>query len=108
MALKALLAFGTDQVRLSIKVRSCWHSSSTFSTMAMQKCESRRESDADWAQFVDDTVQQSLIPKADSWYMGANIPGKRRESLNFTGGVPLYLEKCKEAADSGYAGFVFS
>jgi cyclohexanone monooxygenase len=72
------------------------------------KCESRRESDADWAQFVDDTVQQSLIPKADSWYMGANIPGKRRESLNFTGGVPLYLEKCKEAADSGYAGFVFS
>jgi cyclohexanone monooxygenase len=72
------------------------------------KCESTRESDAAWAQFVDDTVQQSLIPKADSWYMGANIPGKRRESLNFTGGVPLYLEKCKEAADGGYAGFVFS
>ncbi|TPM24599.1 NAD(P)/FAD-dependent oxidoreductase [Mesorhizobium sp. B2-3-5] len=70
-------------------------------------CESTLEADAAWAQFVDDTVQQSLIPKADSWYMGANIPGKRRESLNFTGGVPLYLEKCRDAAESNYAGFAF-
>ena len=71
-------------------------------------CELTKEADAAWAQYVDDTVQQSLIPKADSWYMGANIPGKRRESLNFTGGAPLYLEKCKEAADGHYAGFVFA
>lgn len=72
------------------------------------RCESTKEADLAWAQLVDDIVQESLIPKADSWYMGANIPGKKRESLNFTGGVPLYLQKCRESADSGYGGFVLS
>lgn len=72
------------------------------------RCESTPQADADWAQLVDDIVQQSLIPLADSWYMGANIPGKKRESLNFTGGVPLYLQKCQESADKGYAGFTMS
>jgi cyclohexanone monooxygenase len=71
-------------------------------------CESTHQADADWAQLISDTVKDSLMTKADSWYMGANIPGKRRESLNFPGGGPLYLEKCKEAADSGYSGFEFS
>jgi cyclohexanone monooxygenase len=72
------------------------------------RCASTPQADADWAQLLDDIVQQSLIPLADSWYMGANIPGKKRESLNFTGGVPLYLQKCQESADSGYQGFVMS
>jgi cyclohexanone monooxygenase len=72
------------------------------------RCESTREADAAWAKLVDDIVQESLIPKADSWFMGANIPGKKRESLNFTGGGPLYLQKCKESAENGYEGFVLS
>lgn len=72
------------------------------------RCESTPQADQSWAQLVDDIVQQSLFPLADSWYMGANIPGKKRESLNFTGGVPLYLQKCKESADKGYEGFVLS
>lgn len=72
------------------------------------RCESTPQADQAWANLVNDTVQQSLFPMANSWYMGANIPGKKRESLSFTGGLPLYLEKCKESADSGYAGFVLS
>jgi cation diffusion facilitator CzcD-associated flavoprotein CzcO len=73
-----------------------------------KRCESTTEADLAWAQLIDDIVQASLVPKADSWYMGANIPGKKRESLNFTGGAPLYLQKCKESADSGYSGFTLS
>ena len=40
--------------------------------------------------------------------MGANIPGKKREMLVYPGGLPLYLQKCKQSADAGYAGFVLS
>jgi cation diffusion facilitator CzcD-associated flavoprotein CzcO len=72
------------------------------------RCESTVEADLAWAQLIDEIVQTSLVPKADSWYMGANIPGKRRESLNFTGGAPLYLQKCQESIDSGYSGFILS
>jgi cyclohexanone monooxygenase len=34
--------------------------------------------------------------------MGANIPGKKREMLQYPGGLPAYLQKCKESADAGY------
>jgi cyclohexanone monooxygenase len=39
--------------------------------------------------------------------MGANIPGKTREMLNWPGGLQLYLSACSSAADDGYRGFVF-
>ena len=47
----------------------------------------------------------TLFPEANSWYMGANIPGKPRQILNYPGGLPLYLEKCAACAAEGYAGF---
>jgi cyclohexanone monooxygenase len=40
--------------------------------------------------------------------MAANIPGKPRELLNYPGGLPVYLQKCKESAENGYEGFVLS
>ena len=49
-----------------------------------------------------------LYSRARSWYMGANTPDKKREMLVYPGGLPLYLQKCKECADAGYAGFVLS
>jgi cyclohexanone monooxygenase len=48
----------------------------------------------------------TLFPRADSWYMGANVPGKRREMLNWPGGLQLYLAACRESAAAGYQGFV--
>ena len=39
-------------------------------------------------------------------YMGANIPGKPREQLNYAGGIPLYTKECQEILDNGFAGFV--
>jgi hypothetical protein len=40
--------------------------------------------------------------------MGANIPGKPRESLNYAGGIPRYVRECKEVAEKSYAGFNFN
>ncbi|RDL30701.1 uncharacterized protein BP5553_10046 [Venustampulla echinocandica] len=49
----------------------------------------------------------TLFPGTDSWYMGANIPGKPREALNYSGGIPRYVRESQEVADKGYAGFTF-
>lgn len=72
------------------------------------RIEATQQAETAWGEYVNELVNMTLLPRADSWYMGANIPGKKRESLNFTGGVPLYLEKCNEVAANGYEGFVLS
>jgi hypothetical protein len=53
-----------------------------------------------------DSGDATLFPRAESWYVGANIPGKTREMLVCAGGLPAYMEKCGESADWGYEGFV--
>ncbi len=50
----------------------------------------------------------SLYPRAKSWYMGANIPGKPRVLLPYVGGVGAYRELCDTVAASGYEGFILS
>ncbi|MBC7492676.1 MAG: hypothetical protein H7241_09565, partial [Novosphingobium sp.] len=45
-------------------------------------------------------------PQADSWYMGANVPGKPRVFLPYVGGFPAYVEACNAVAVNDYAGFV--
>jgi cyclohexanone monooxygenase len=47
----------------------------------------------------------TLFPVADSWYMGANVPGKPRVFLPYLGGVGVYRELCDGVAANGYQGF---
>jgi len=61
-----------------------------------------------WRAQVLALADATLFPRADSWYLGANIPGKPREMLSFTGGLPAYLAKCRESAERGYEGFALS
>jgi cation diffusion facilitator CzcD-associated flavoprotein CzcO len=61
-----------------------------------------------WRTQVLALAEATLFPRADSWYLGANIPGKPREMLSFTGGLPAYLAKCRESAERGYEGFALS
>jgi cyclohexanone monooxygenase len=56
---------------------------------------------------MEELAAGTLLPQADSWYMGANIPGKPRVFMPFIG-FPRYVEKCNEVAASGYAGFALS
>jgi hypothetical protein len=46
----------------------------------------------------------TLYPKANGWYNGANIPGKRVEPMNFTGGIPLYCETLCKSLENGFQG----
>ncbi|MFZ5720164.1 MAG: flavin-containing monooxygenase [Pseudomonadota bacterium] len=59
-----------------------------------------------WKEHVEAVGAMTLFPLADSWYMGANIPGKPRELLNYPGGVPMYLQMCQASAANGYEGFL--
>ena len=70
-----------------------------------QRIEATSSAENSWGEHVDALSALTLFPKADSWYMGANIPGKPRQLLNYPGGIPLYLEKCHECASNGYEGF---
>ncbi len=47
----------------------------------------------------------TLFPKAESWYVGANIPGKPRVLMPYVGGVGAYRQICDEIAANGYQGF---
>jgi cyclohexanone monooxygenase len=69
------------------------------------RIEATAQAEATWREQVQGIAAMTLFPRADSWYMGANIPGKPREMLNWPGGLQLYLNLCRAAAAEGYAGF---
>ena len=59
-----------------------------------------------WRKDILEIADATLFPKANSWYMGANVPGKPREMLMYPGGLPSYLEAFEKSRDSGYSGFI--
>ena len=61
-----------------------------------------------WVAHVNEVANSTLFPMANSWYMGANIPGKPRVFLPYIGGVGVYRQKCDEIAAKGYEGFALS
>ncbi|HEY0182260.1 MAG TPA: NAD(P)/FAD-dependent oxidoreductase [Rhodopila sp.] len=59
-----------------------------------------------WVAHVNEAASTTLLPQADSWYMGANVPGKPRVFMPYSGGVGAYRQLCAEIAGKGYEGFV--
>nr|MDZ8062733.1 hypothetical protein [Nostoc sp. EkiNYC01] len=59
-----------------------------------------------WKVKLLEAAERTLIPRTNGWYMGNNIPGRRKEPLFWFGGLPEYMGLCAEAAGSGYKGFV--
>ena len=67
--------------------------------------EATAEAEEAWVSHHEETAGATLLSKTDSWYNGANIEGKPRRVLSYTGGVGTYRAKCQEIADKGYEGF---
>lgn len=63
------------------------------------------EAEDAWVDHVNTVASFTLYPMANSWYIGANIPGKPRVFMPYVGGVGLYAQKCAEVAANGYEGF---
>ncbi|MEM7294617.1 MAG: cyclopentanone 1,2-monooxygenase, partial [Pseudomonadota bacterium] len=60
-----------------------------------------------WRDTIQEIAGHTLFMKADSWYIGANIPGKPREMLSYPGGLVNYLAELEKCRADGYRGFIF-
>jgi hypothetical protein len=61
-----------------------------------------------WVADTHKMADATLWSAADTWYMGANIPGKPRVFMPSLIGVGPYREHCDRLADNGYEGFTIS
>jgi cyclohexanone monooxygenase len=73
----------------------------------MSRIDAMPEAQTAWVAHVNEVGDSSLYPRCNSWYLGANIPGKPRVFMPYLG-FPPYAEKCREVAESGYDGFALS
>ena len=68
--------------------------------------ETTANADAAWGAEVNEIANRTLYPRTNSWYMGANVPGKPRQFLGHLRGSE-YFDRLAEVAESGFDGFVF-
>jgi cation diffusion facilitator CzcD-associated flavoprotein CzcO len=61
-----------------------------------------------WVSHVNEVGSLTVFPEAESWYVGANVPGKPRVFMPYIGGLPAYRQKCDEVAANGYEGFALT
>jgi cyclohexanone monooxygenase len=74
----------------------------------LETIEATTEAQEAWIEHVNAVAFKTLYPKANSWYMGANIPGKPRVFMPYVGGFPQYKSKCDESVAAGYEGFILT
>lgn len=70
-----------------------------------QVIEPTRTAEDGWVEHTNDFADITLFPEANSWYMGANVPGKARVVLPYVGGVGRYRGICDQVVEQGYLGF---
>ena len=70
------------------------------------RIEATPQAEEAWTQHAAELVEGSLLTKGNSWFVGANIPGKSRTFLLYADTAPNYRAKCAEVAASGYEGFL--
>ncbi len=77
-------------------------------SQGLDSIEANATAQDEWVEHTQDFVRGTMRMRVDSWYVGANIPGKPRVFMVYTGGLGTYKGHCDEAAAHGYAGFEFS
>lgn len=93
-------------------ILSCeWHVDFIADTISHLREKGRSRIDVEvsaedgWVMHNNQVADSTLYPLANSWYVGANIPGKPRIFMPYVGGVEAYTKKCREVVDNGYEGF---
>ncbi len=74
----------------------------------LSRIDPEKEAENGWVSHNNEVADGTLYPLANSWYMGANIPGKPRIFMPYVGGVEAYTNKCNEVVDNSYEGFRFA
>jgi cyclohexanone monooxygenase len=70
--------------------------------------EATQKAEDEWVAHVNDVAYKTLFPQANSWYMGANIPGKPRVFMPYIGGVQVYRQICNDVMANNYKGFAMT
>ena len=76
-------------------------------THRIAEIEADRTAQDDWMADVQASADRTLYPHANSWYLGANVPGKPRVFMPYVDGFSIYEAACKTIAADGYRGFHF-
>jgi len=71
----------------------------------LHRIEATVDAEEAWVAHVNEVGHATLYPRANSWYMGANVPGKPRVFMPYVGGVGAYRQRCSDVAAKGYTGF---
>ncbi len=74
----------------------------------LDRIEPAEQAESDWVGHVNAVADSTLYPLANSWYVGANIPGKPRVFMPYVGGFDRYKQRCDAVAANGYEGFTLS
>ena len=75
---------------------------------ALATIEANTDAEDAWVRQGNELADMTLMPQCNSWYLGANIPGKARIFMPFVGGIPMYFETCDRVAANHYEGFTLS
>ncbi|MBI3691167.1 MAG: cyclohexanone monooxygenase, partial [Mycolicibacterium aromaticivorans] len=72
--------------------------------------EATPEAQHEWIEHTTSLVAATVLvhPSCNSWYNGANVPGKKRMYMGYTAGIPEYRRRCDEIAGAGYVGFLLA
>ena len=92
---------------LSIEQHVDWISDCmvTMRTEGLNRIEAEADAEERWVRRLNDVASGTLFMKGNSWYLGANVPGKPRVFMPFLGGISEYRRLCDEAVTDHYAGF---
>jgi cation diffusion facilitator CzcD-associated flavoprotein CzcO len=71
----------------------------------LTRAEVEPDSQRKWVDEVNEIASRTLFMKGNSWYIGANVPGKPRLFTLYLGGVGHYRDVCDQTSAAGYAGF---
>ena len=67
--------------------------------------EATKAAEDQWVEHVNQAANKTLFPLANSWFLGANIPGKPRVFMPYVAKIGVYRKECQQIADRGYEGF---
>ena len=73
----------------------------------VRRIEATEQAQDEWVDYVNMVANLTLFPNCNSWYLGANVPGKTRVFMPLLG-FPPYEEQCKQVAADGYRGFALA
>ena len=77
-------------------------------THRMQNIESSVEAEDRWVAHVNEAAAKTLLPLANSWFLGANIPGKPRVFMPYVAKIGVYRAECQQVAEKAYEGFTLT